>query len=289
MTKRSGLGRGLDALIPAYDEAGKDAEDNAGVTQLPVNAITRNPHQPRTHFDAAELDELAASIREHGILQPLIVTQGHAPELYTLVAGERRLLAARQAGLSSVPVIVREASQQQLVEWALVENVQRADLSPLEAADAYRQLHEDFHLSQEEIALRVGKSRVAVTNTLRLLRLPDIVKQALASGQISEGHARALLGLPTPQAQMAALETVLQKDLTVRQTEELVRRLCGEKPPARPKTPRPPEILDLEERLRKRLGTKVNLNQYGRGGSLVIHYYSDEELDALVGKILGQD
>ncbi len=285
MTKRSGLGRGLDSLIPT---GGSLSSATPGVAELPVNAITRNPHQPRTHFDAAELDELAASIREHGVLQPLIVTRSATPDLYTLIAGERRLLAARQAGLAAVPVIIREASRQELLELALVENVQRADLSPLEAAEAYRQLHEDFHLSQEAVAARVGKSRVAVANTLRLLKLPEAIKQALAENRISEGHARALLALSTPQKQLNALETVLRQDLTVRQTEELARRLAGEKPPAKAHAAKAPEIADLEERLRTHLSTKVNLNRRGQGGSLVIHYYSEEELNALVEKILGE-
>jgi len=284
MTKRTGLGRGLDALIPTSDNPSGAPQ---GVTQIPVNSISRNPHQPRTHFDAAGLDDLAASIREHGILQPLIVTQGPLPEQYTLIAGERRLLAARQAGLSSVPAIIRDATQQELVELALIENVQRSDLSPLEAAEAFRQLHDDFGLSQDEIATRVGKSRASIANTLRLLKLPEVVRQALADEKITEGHARALLGLPTHPAQANALETILRHELNVRQTEELVQRLRGEKPLPKPRLPRPAEIIDLEERLRERLGTKVNLSRRGQSGSLVIHFYSEEDLDSLVNKILG--
>jgi ParB family chromosome partitioning protein len=236
-------------------------------------------------FDPAELAELAASIREHGILQPLIVTQGEQPGQYILIAGERRLLAARQAALESVPVIVREATQQELVELALIENVQRADLGPLEAAEAYRQLVEDFGLSHEGVAEHVGKSRVSITNTLRLLKLPAEVQETIADGRITEGHARALLALTTPQAQVAALASILKQDLNVRQTEELVRRLSGERPPRVLKLGLPPELAAIEDRLRHRLGTKVSVNPSRKGGTLVIHYYSDEELDALVERI----
>jgi ParB family chromosome partitioning protein len=235
------------------------------------------------------LTELAASIREHGVLQPLIITKGEKPENYTLITGERRLLAAREAGLKTVPAILRDVSDQELVELALVENVQRADLSPLEAAEAYRQLTEGFNLSHDEVAMRVGKSRVAVTNTLRLLNLPPAVQKALAEGRISEGHARALLALPNPQSQSAALQTVLKQELNVRQTEELVRRLSGEKTSKPSKPKQTPEVIALQDRLRERLGTKVSLNQRRKGGTMVIHYYSDEELNTLVDLILGED
>lgn len=283
--KRSGLGKGLDALIPG----GESEIYKTGILNLPVEAIGPNPRQPRMRFDPQEIDELAASIGEHGVIQPLIVTRGTDPGTYILIAGERRLIAARKAGLRTIPAILREASHQQLVELALVENVQRADLGALETAEAYRQLAEDFNLSHEEIAVRVGKSRAAVTNTLRLLKLPEDVKQALAQGEISEGHARALLALPTPQAQSALVPTIKKKALSVRQTEELVRRLNGEKPArSAPKGPSP-ETLALEEKLRQRLGTRVRLNHHRKGGTIVIHYYSTEELDALLKLILGEE
>lgn len=285
MSKKSGLGRGLDALI-----ASAESEPAVGgVRQISLESIRPNPRQPRARVDSEQLAELAASIREHGVIQPLIVTGGEAGGGYTLIAGERRLLAARQAGLREVPVIVREASEQQLVELALVENVQRADLNPLEAAEAYRQLNEDFGLSHEEIAERVGKSRVAVTNTMRLRKLAPQVQQALVEDKISEGHARALLILPTPQAQIAALQTVIQKGLNVRQTEEYVRRLSGEKPPPRPPPSPSPEIRALEERLREHFGTKVSLSQRGKGGSLVINFYSQEELEAILNLIFAEE
>ena len=285
MPRRTGLGRGLDALISGAESA----TSSGGISQIPVERIAPNPRQPRTNFNPQELAELAASIREHGVIQPLILTYGEQDDQYVLIAGERRLLAARQVGLEAVPAIVREAGEQQRLELALVENVQRADLGPLEAAEAYRQLAEDFGLSHEEISVQVGKSRAAVTNTLRLLKLPPAVQEALSESRISEGHARALLALPTPQAQSAALQIVLERELNVRQTEELVHRLSGQKPTPQPKPEPAPEMVALEERLRERLGTKVSLNRRRKGGTLVIHFYSDEELDALVEQILGRE
>jgi ParB family chromosome partitioning protein len=235
------------------------------------------------------LSELADSIREHGLIQPVIVTQGEQDGDFVLVAGERRLMAARLAELERIPAIVREASDQQRLELALIENLQRSDLNPLEAAEAYRQLAEDFHLSHEEIASRVAKSRVTVTNTLRLLKLPPVIQQALADGRISEGHARALLALSTVQAQAAALRTILSHELSVRQTEILVRKLSGEKPVPIPKPAPTPEITALEERLQNALGTRVNLHHRRNGGTIVIHFYSDEELNALVDMILQEN
>lgn len=285
MPRRTGLGRGLDALIPGGEDA-----STGGVLEIPVEQIAPNPRQPRSKFDPEELAELASSIREHGVIQPLIVTTGEQRDRYILIAGERRWLAARQAGLAKVPALLREAGDQQRLELALIENVQRADLSPLEAAEAYRQLAEEFQLSHEEIAERVGKRRVTVTNTLRLLRLPAAVQQSLASGEISEGHARALLALATAQAQVAALQTILNKGLNVRQTEELVRRLSGQKtPPLNQKHAPNPEVIALEDRLRSSLGTRVSLNRKRKGGTITIHFYSDEELDSLVERLLGED
>jgi ParB family chromosome partitioning protein len=286
MARKSGLGKGLDALIPR----GESILPPSSVAQIPVDSISPNPRQPRGRFDEGELEELTISIREHGIIQPLIVTRDKKnPTQYFLVAGERRLLAARKAGLRAVPAIVRETSEQQQLELALIENLQRTDLSPLEAAEAYRQLADDFNLSHSEIAERVGKSRVSITNKLRLLKLPLVVQQSLNKGQISEGHARALLALPTTQAQTAALQTILTKNLSVRQTEELTRKLTGEKPAPKPKPSPPPELVSLEARLREDLGTKVRLQHGQKGGKLVIHYYSDEELDRLVHRLIGDE
>jgi len=281
MGRRTGLGRGLEALIPVAETS------PPGLAQVPVLAITPNPMQPRTALDPEALAELAASIREHGLIQPLIVTQ-QGPDRYQLIAGERRWQAARLAGMVAVPVVIKEATPQQVLELALVENIQRADLSPLEAASAFRQLVEEFGLTQEQVADRVGKSRVAVTNTLRLLRLPGEVKQALADGTIHEGHARALLALPTAEAQVAALKTVVNKALSVRQTEELVRRLLAEPEPKKVTRPASPEVEALEEEFRETLGTKVNLYRSRKGrGRLVIHFYSEEELQAIYDVIVG--
>jgi ParB family chromosome partitioning protein len=282
MPQRTGLGKGLDALIPG----GGDSPSGAGgVLQAPVESIARNPRQPRVQFDAGELDELAASIREHGIIQPLIVSPGKDGS-YVLVAGERRLQAAKKAGLRAVPVITRQASDRQHLELALIENVQRADLNPLEEAEAYHHLVKDFGLSQEQVADRVGKSRVAVTNTLRLLGLSPRVKQALVDNKITEGHARALLGLTSAKAQEAALQTVLKLFLSVRQTEGLVRKLGGEKPKAKVKSKPAADVLDIERRLRASLGTKVALKHGKKGGAVTIYYYSDEELDTLLERLL---
>lgn len=283
-TKKTGLGKGLDALIPL----GESSLPKHGIAQLPIESIQPNPRQPRARFNSEELQELALSIQENGIIQPLIVTSGKLPGQYILIAGERRLLAARQAGLREIPAIVRDASEQQLIELALVENVQRADLSPLETAEAYRQLSEDFHLSHEGIAEKIGKSRVAVTNTLRLLKLPEDVKLALAEGRITEGHARALLAMSSDRGQSAALQTILRHDLNVRQTEELVRKLAGQRPTNPNKSEKAPEIKELEEQLREHLGTRVNVNPTRKGGTLVIHYYSEEELNSLISIILGE-
>ena len=277
MARKTGLGRGLDALIPMGDAQLPESGPNF----IKTDQIIPNPRQPRIEIDPAELQDLAESIRQHGIIQPLIVTYDPNSDDYTLIAGERRLRAARLAGLDMVPVIIRHATDQERLELALIENVQRADLTPLETAEAFVHLSDEFGLSHEEIAIRVGKSREAVTNTMRLLKLPQSVRQALASGKISEGHARALQGL-TPQAQDAALNTVLRFDLNVRQTEELVRKLKGERQASNLRPAAPPEIQAIEEQLRNRLGTRVTLKHGKKGGSLIIHYHSDEELEALL-------
>ena len=249
-----------------------------------MDAIQRNPRQPRVHFKEEELAELAASIREHGVIQPLIVIPKPDGK-FVLIAGERRWQAAQRAGLRTVPVITRQANNQEMLEVALIENVQRADLNALEEAEAYRQLVEEFGLSHEAVAKRVGKSRVAVTNTLRLLGLADVVKQALVDGKITEGHARALLALSTQKAQASALQTIINLSMSVRQTEELVRKLAGQKPIKAKKPIQNADVHDVEKRLQRSLGTKVALKHGKKGGTVTIYYYSDEELDALVGKI----
>ncbi len=289
MAKKSGLGRGLDALIPVAEETTPPVITQTSPLEVLVSKIIPNPRQPRHYMNDEKLEELSDSIREHGVIQPLIVTHEEQTDQYILIAGERRLRAARLAELEMVPVIVREASAQESLEIALIENVQRADLTPLETAEAYHQLSDEFNLSHEDIAQRVGKSRVAVTNTLRLLRLPETVRQALAEEKISEGHARALLGLTSAQAQAAALATILRGDLTVRQTEQLVRKMNGSKPKSERKTGLPQELLEIQSRFQSKLGTRVQLRQTSsNGGSIVIHYYSDEELNALIDQLIGE-
>src|SRR5512145_3179657 len=281
MPPRSGLGKGLDALIPTGQ---KTSGGEGGITQVPVDLIQRNPRQPREKFDLEELENLAASIREHGVIQPLIVSPGKSG-IYVLIAGERRLQAARKAGLKTVPVVVRHATDQQLLELALIENVQRADLNAIEEAEAYQHLAKEFKLSHETIATRVGKSRVAVTNTLRLLDASAAVKQALVDGRITEGHARALLALNSAKAQEALLSQVVNLDLSVRQTEALARKYAGQKPATKKKTNQNADVADVERRLRSSLGTKVALKHGKKGGTVTIYYYSDEDLDSLLEKL----
>jgi ParB family chromosome partitioning protein len=282
MAQKSGLGKGLDALIPT----GLNGQAEPADTHVPISMIVPNPLQPREAISEETLLELAASIREHGIIQPLVVSHDPLTGTYMLIAGERRLRAARLANLDKVPVIIRTVTEQQRLTQALIENIQRADLSPLESARGFKRLVDEFNLTHEEVAAQVGKSRTAVTNTLRLLNLPQTVQAALAAQKISEGHARALLSLPTEQAQLSALSTILTHDLNVRQTEELVRKLTGTKPPAPPARSIDPLIEEIEERLRSRLGTKVDIHAGSKGGTITIHYYSEEELNHLVNSLL---
>lgn len=280
MTPRSGLGKGLDALIPTGQ---KSTGGETGVTHLPVDSIERNPRQPREKFDTEELDRLADSIREHGVIQPLIVSPGKNG-IYILVAGERRLQAARKAGLTTVPVVIRHATDQQLLELALIENIQRADLNALEEAEAYQQLAKEFKMSHETIAARVGKNRSTITNTMLLLDSPAVVKQALVDGKITEGHARAMRTLPA-RAQEELLKQIIQLDLSVRTTEMMARN-AGHKQASKKKISRNPNVKDIEDRLVKSLNTRVVLNHKKDGGGRVtIYYYSDEELDVLLEKL----
>jgi len=284
MTVRSdrpqGLGRGLAALIP------QRSSSNTGSVEIPLARIRENPRQPRLRMADDALATLAASIREHGVIQPILVTE--TLDGYQLVAGERRVRAARLAGLDRIPAVIRQLADQQQLELALVENLQREDLDPIEAARAYRQLIDEFAFSQEDLASRVGRARSTVANTLRLLDLHAGVQDAVASGAITEGHARALGGLPT-DAQPRVLPTVIDDGLSVRQTEELVRRLRepreavvrAEKPAA------DPDVERVEEDLRRSLGTKVRLTRTRRGGRIVIDYYGDDELARLYQRLVG--
>lgn len=281
---RFGLGRGLDSLLPA-----------AGVSEVDIDLIAPNPRQPRAMIAPERLEELAESVRTHGILQPLLVSRQGGPSgaaTYTLVAGERRLRAARAAGLARVPVVVRETTPQGLLELALVENVQRADLNALEEAAAYRQLIDEFGLTQEAVAARVGKSRVAVANAVRLLALPEPIRHSLAADEISEGHARALLAVSDTRTQIALWQRVVTDELSVRRTEELARRQrehadAAVAPAPKPDRPRDPTLADFEERLQRTLGTQVKLERSRSGGRIVIRFYGDEDLGALLERLLG--
>ena len=285
--KRPGLGKGLDALIPKGTGFQPD-ESSGGIRTVQISKIQPNPRQPRKNFDTDELSELSDSIKEHGIIQPLIVSQGGLAGEFILIAGERRLLAAKEAGLTAVDVIIRDANEQDRLELALIENIQRADLGPLEKAEAYKQLSDEFDLPHEDIGKRVGKSRVAVTNTLRLLNLPKNVQDAISSEQISEGHARVLLSLKSSQSQIATLKTIIDQELSVRETEKLVRKLLGARKTPKGKLPTSPEIKEMEEKLQSRLGTKVTLDHGKNRGKITIYYYSDEELNSLLNTFLNE-
>jgi ParB family chromosome partitioning protein len=281
MPPRSGLGKGLDALIPTGH---KTTGGEGGIAQIPVESIQRNPRQPREKFDIEELDNLAASIREHGVIQPLIVSPGKN-EVYTLIAGERRLQAARKAGLKTVPVVIRHATDQQLLELALIENIQRADLNAIEEAEAYQHLVKEFKLSHETIAARVGKSRSSITNTMLLLESPAAVKQALVDGRITEGHARAMRTLPVKE-QEELLKQIIQLDLSVRTTEMMARKYAGLKIRSKKRISRNPNLKDIEDRLVKSLNTRVILShKKDGGGRITIYYFSDEELNSLLEKM----
>jgi ParB family transcriptional regulator, chromosome partitioning protein len=268
-----GLGRGLDALIPS-------AQEDRGVLELDLDRVERNPNQPRSIFDETQLGELAASIAVHGILQPIVVRElAHGG--YQLIAGERRLRAARLAGLATVPAIVRESDDGETsLELALIENIQRENLNPVETALAYRELIDRFGLTHDAVARQVGKSRVAVSNALRLLDLAPETRQAIIDGRISEGHGRALAAITVHELQRSALTVVLERGLSVRQTEELVRRK-REAQPVRDARTLSHDLADLEAQLRGVLATRVGIVRTRRGGRLVIDFYSDEELDRL--------
>lgn len=285
--KRRALGRGLDALIPASGAT-------PGLRRVAVEAIRPNPKQPRSVFDEDALQELTDSIRQVGLIQPLVVHQvpsadADVPPRYELITGERRWRAAQRAGLQHVDVIVKEVSPLELLELALIENIQRSDLNPLEEASAYQQLADEFGMTHEQIAERVGRSRVSVTNSLRLLRLPTEIKSGLLEARISEGHARALLMLEEAEEQLLAYRRVLRGKLSVRQTEELVRRLRSTPDAPTKETRRSPETVHLEQQFRDSLGTKVDLFRSRKGGRVVIHFYSEEDLQTLYDRFVGVD
>lgn len=277
------LGRGLGALIPA-----REAEPPKGVAllEVPLDQISPNRYQPRKSFDETSIDELARSVREHGIVQPLVVTR--SGDHFELIAGERRYRAAQKAGLRTVPVVVKEALKKgDELQIALIENIQREDLNPIEEASAYHQLHEEFGLTQDEISRRVGKERSTVANFLRLLKLPESVKKMLASGQLSMGHARALLALDSPKKQEQLAERVVKRDLNVRQTEVLASG--GSKKPAEKKE-KVKDVFtrDAEERLSRTLRTKVEIDRRRRGGVIHIRFAGEDDLIRIYDDLTGR-
>ena len=290
MVKRRALGRGLGALIPE----GAPLTSPSAERRVPLTDIRPNPRQPRRSFDEERIAELAESIRLQGILQPLVVRK--AEPGYELIIGERRFRAAQRAGLDRVPVIVKEVGDAESLEMALVENIQREELTPIEEALAYRQLLEEFNLTQEEIANRVGKSRPVVTNLLRVLNLPDEIKEEVDRGNISVGHARALLALETPEQQIDLARKIMRQGLSVRETETLVARAperSSSEEALQSQVGERPVRADiymnaLEEDLMRALGTKVRLHPRKKGGRIEIEYYSNEELEGLVRRLKGQ-
>ena len=314
MARRAGLARGLAALIPEQPIAEPAADESAvsaPTTAVPIDQIEPNPQQPRTFMNEDELAELADSIRLHGVIQPLLVSEQPSPDgtvTFQLIAGERRWRAARAAGLTEVPVTVRQTTPQELLELAIIENVQRSDLAPLEEAAAYQRLMSDFSLTQQQVGERVGRSRAAIANRVRLLELPPVVSTSLARKEISEGHGRALLGAASAELLVEVWRQVVADSLNVRQTEELIR---AQRAPeagveaesaenledavvaiADPGARRGPTVITegLAAALQRSLGTKVTLRRTAKGvGTVTIHFYSDEELDGVLERLIGDE
>ncbi len=285
--RQSGLGRGLGALIPSRDlderEVSPQTETVAGVVvqNIPVDQIDPNPHQPRTFFDHTALEDLVNSIKEHGVLQPVVVTTKQDGR-FELIVGERRLRASKIAGLGTIPAIVRSATEQEKMELALIENVQRSDLNPIEEARAYIRLMEEFGMTQDDVGQRVGKSRPQVGNTIRLLQLPEQIRHALEERRISTSNARTLLSLPTEEERLQMFDSLLTGQFTVRQTEARVGRT------RQPKMA-DPNLASLENRLREVLGTRVNVKRDARGeGEIRIAFYNEEDLQSVLKKITGE-
>jgi len=279
--QKSALGKGLGALIPDLSILDEKERKSLGIMDIELDKIVPNEYQPRKVFNDEKLKELAASIKEQGIIQPIIVHR--IGSNFGLIAGERRWRAARLAGLKSIPALVREATKRELIEQALIENIQREDLNPLEAAEAFKRLQDEFKLTQEDLARRVGKERSTITNFLRLLGLPKEIKQHMATGVLSMGHAKALLSLERLRDQLFAANQIVKKALSVREAEALAGRL--KKPVKEKKRPTNTEYKAVEERLRKSLGTKVSVSPMAKGGKIVIEYYSGEELERILEKI----
>lgn len=285
-----GLGRGLGALIPQMEE-----EDLTNRTEVPIDRISPNPFQPRKTFEIESLRELADSIANHGVLQPLLVREKDG--FYQLIAGERRLRASKLAGLKVVPVIIKDFDDRTIMEIALVENLQREDLNPIEEAEAYRRLIQEFELTQEEIARTIGKSRSAVANTLRLLNLPEKIRAILAEDKISMGHARSMLALDSPEAQETVCREVIDQNLSVRETERLVKKiLSGDVSRETSHQPKKvytfandPNLRAIIDELVAIYGTKIEIKGRENSGRIEIEYYSREELDRLIEMLVKKD
>lgn len=279
MNHKKALGRGLGALIPQKSAAAP------ALTEISIDSITPNPYQPRKAFDDQSIDELTRSVREHGIVQPLLVTRT-GDQRYRLIAGERRFRAAQKAGLQRIPAVIKElVNESDALQIALIENIQREDLNPIEEAHAYHQLHQDFGMTQEEISRRVGKERSTVANFLRLLKLPEGVKRLLASGQLSMGHARALLAVESAKKQEQLADRVVARDLNVRQTE-----LLAAGPPKRKKREKAKDVFtrDAEEKLTRSLRTKVDIDRRRRGGVIHIRFASEDDLIRIFDELTGR-
>lgn len=287
MNHKKVLGRGLGALIPQKQESASPApSSSAGLANIPIEQISPNPYQPRKTFNETSIDELARSVKQHGIVQPLVVTR--AGDRYKLIAGERRYRAAQRAGLRTVPVVIKEMMQEgDALQIALIENIQREDLNPMEEAQAYHQLHEDFGLTQEEISQRVGKERSTVANFLRLLKLPESVKKLLASGQLSMGHARALLAVESAKKLEQLADRVVKRSLSVRQTEMLAAE-SSQKSGEKKEKEKDVFTRDAEERLTRALRTKVDIDRKRRGGVIHIRFSSEDDLIRIYDDLTGR-
>jgi ParB family chromosome partitioning protein len=288
MSKRA-LGKGISALI---SEGGEDRRELPGVTEVPLSSLHPNPRQPRREFDPSSLNELADSIRKKGVLQPVLVEAG-AEDSYTIVAGERRVRAARLAGLQKVPVIVGRFNAQEKLEIALIENIQREDLAPIEEALAYKSLMEASGMSQEEVAAQVGKDRSTVANSLRLLKLPADMQEALDKGRMSAGHARAILMASTPSQQQRLYHRIVEQGISVREAERLASEAVeGKKPPKGGQPPekaaKAPELREIEAGLIERLGTKVEIKGTSARGRIEVSYYSADDLERVMEIIQGK-
>ena len=276
---RQALGRGLEALIPQEKE-----KEERRVVEIPLAEIRPSPFQPRRRFDDATLEDLAVSIRGHGVLSPVIVRR--TTDGYELIAGERRVRAAERAGLDRVPAVVREASSAQMLEVALIENLQREDLNPIEEAGVYHRLVEEFGMTQEEVAARVGRDRASIANSLRLLKLPARIQEDMIEGNLSAGHGRALLALESRAIQLKARASIIKRSLSVRATELFVKQLKAV-PAEKPGVGQHPDLASAEERLRRTLASKVRIVRSGRRGRIEVEFYSDEDLERLIQKICG--